>query len=580
MSRIKILPPHVQNMIAAGEVIERPANIVKELIENSLDAEADRIDVEIKGGGQILILVQDNGFGMSREDLLLAIKRHATSKISSSSHLFSISSFGFRGEALPSIGAVSHLKICSKTEKEEFAHCIEVFYGEAKEPTISALNKGTKVEVRDLFLKVPARLKFLKSTGVETKRCEEVFYKIALSHPDKEFNFVRDGKSRFKFQKQETILDRLSKIWHKRIVDNLREVDFTLGDGRVYGYVGDPTLSQSRGDRIIFYVNKRVVKDKVLLKALKQAYSGKILSREYPCGVLFLEIPPHDVDVNVHPAKMEVRFRDESYIFSLVYKGVTSALEEIKPVFEHNNSSNVVYHAKEYRLSLTSYDDSDYYNKNFNTLPLDDKFLDKDKENTSLLEKNLKRDEWDIGLDETYLFLENCKYLGQILNTYLLIKEKDKELLIIDQHAAHERVLYEIYKKKYNFTSQALLLPIKIEIPSDRDKKILFDLRKMGFEVKIDNKMLIVLAVPSILTHEEAKDFLEEFFNRGIDNMDEMLKLLSCKKAIKAGTPLDVQEAIELIRLWMRCKNKDFCPHGRPVAIRLGDKDLKRMFKR
>ncbi len=592
MSKIKILPPHVQNMIAAGEVVERPANVVKELIENSLDAGADMVHVEIQGGGQISIIVQDNGMGMEKEDLELAVKNHATSKIDDPSNLFCISSYGFRGEALPSIGSVSHLKISSRTKKDEYAHVIEVFYGDIRGVTIGALNPGTRVEVRDLFLKVPARLKFLKSTGVEAKRCEEVFYKIVLTHLDKEFIFVRDSRPRFVFHKDEQIKDRLSKIWPSSLVDSLLHVDFNLGDYKVYGYVGDPKKSQARGDRIIFYVNKRPIKDKLLLKALRQTYSGKILGREYPYGILFLDIPPNEVDVNVHPAKMEVRFRDESRIFSLIHRGVSQALNisYSVPDLDTPQSSSMRLNEPlwrfEIRRSLTR--DSNQFQDMYKSSVYKDNIVPgpRDLSLGQVAKDNETKGDFS---DRVYLTQEYKKqlnigkefeYLGQILDTYLLIRQKNGGLIIIDQHAAHERVLYENYKKKREFITQPLLVPIKIEILPDIGQNIVLNLRQMGFKANLGNGYIEVMGIPSILDVKEAKSVLEDLLNRDMDNSDEILKLISCKKAIKAGTSLDVQEAMELIELWTKTQNREFCPHGRPVAVKLGEKELEKMFKR
>ncbi len=561
MSKIHVLPQDIQNMIAAGEVIERPANVVKELMENSLDALADEVWVEIEGGGQVLIMVQDNGHGMSKEELGLSILRHATSKISSKNDLFFISSFGFRGEALPSIGAVSHLKLCSKREEADVGYCIEVVYGTLRDIVPCPLNRGTKVEVRDLFLKVPARLKFLKSASVEAKKCEEVFYKIALCHEDKEFSFKRDGKERFKFLKNEELKTRLERIWPKKVVEGLEFVEYKFSDYLLKGYVSDPHHVQPRGDRIIFFVNNRPVKDKLLLKALKQAYSGKLLSSEYPCAVLFIFIPPQDVDVNVHPAKTEVRFRDESSVFSLIYRGVKQALSPVS--YPEKNST---FKPRSHEIRDISIGDIVSFENN--------------KGQEVVPSYQIVEEEEDSG----FSFLKNgYLYLGQLLDTYLILRQGKEKLIILDQHVLHERVLYERYKKDIKKTYQRFLVPIKVKIPGDRRShvdSILKGLKNSGFSVKLEEDCIVIFAVPAFLTAKEAEGIVLEYVLMDVDEMDELLKLISCKKAIKANTPLQRREAEELIELWFECENKEFCPHGRPICIVLSKRELERMFKR
>lgn len=566
MPNIKILPQHVQNMIAAGEVVERPASVVKELVENSLDAGADHIHCEIQGGGEILILVHDNGMGMTEEDLRLCVKRHATSKLYSHEDLFAISSFGFRGEALPSIGSVSHLKICSKTEDEKYGHVIEVIFGVEQGLSVCAMNRGTKVEVRDLFLKVPARLKFLKSKNVEAKKCQEIFYKTALCHLDKDFVFIADGKQVFNFSKGEDFLMRLGKIWPDRLVANFREVDFAEGAYKVYGYVGDPKYPQARGDRIIFYVNKRPIKDRILLKALKQAYAGKILGKEYPCGVIFIDMPFNDVDVNVHPAKMEVRFRDESYIISVVYRAIKRTLDKIYvPIFEveqdrkkidYNFKHNELY-VKDNHISKKTLTAREFNSENGYLFSLEKVYKD-----------NVIKTKNKIG------------YMGQIANTYLLIKDNER-IIILDQHAVHERILFENLKKRIKTSHQKLLKPIEIKIQSGiEEKDVINFFKESGFMGKVGGGKVIITSYPSFLDLKEIEQCLKEFFLSGKIALNDFIELIACKKAIKAGTYLVDYEAEQLIKEWLQCENRDFCPHGRPTNLIFDEKELEKMFKR
>ncbi len=559
-NRIKILPSTVIDQIAAGEVVERPASVVKELIENSIDAGSDLIEISIEGGGLDLISVQDDGHGISFDELPLAVSRHATSKISSFQDLEDINTFGFRGEALPSIGAVSILEIASICEGEELGGKIVVEYGKVTSHIPYVINKGTQVNVKNLFLNVPARLKFLKSKSYERKKCEDIVFKMAIANPDKEIKLVSE-KKQLLFPKNQTLKDRLALIWGKEVIEKLIYIENKYMGYRIHGFVSSMEKLFHNSEKIIIYINNRPVHNKIVLNAIKAGYEGKLLKREYPYAVIFIDIPPSDVDVNVHPAKLEVRFKNERAIFLLIYKAISNAITQKTNFFYLINQE------------INEIVDNTSYKTEQIEQPIKN-LLIKDTRKKLQIKKRYEQDDTELQYKITYL--------GQLYNTYLIFLHNDIPV-ILDQHAAHEKILYIKYRNT-KFQSKLLSIPIVITLsPQDISfyESIKTSLKKIGFEMELDKKnVLLIKKIPEIFDTEEAKDLIEKTITTRIDSIDDFWKASACKKAIKANEKLSTEEAIHLIKTWLTTPEREFCPHGRPTSFILTSDKLQSLFKR
>ncbi|MCF8086004.1 MAG: DNA mismatch repair endonuclease MutL [Desulfohalobiaceae bacterium] len=586
---IMVLPSELQNQIAAGEVVERPASVLKELAENSLDAGADRVDAAIESGGQGLISVQDNGMGLSPEELPQALTRHATSKIRSVQDLMGLNSFGFRGEALPSIASVSRLRITSTPARGGEGSSLEVEFGAVSEPRPAAVREGTLVEVRDLFLNTPARLKFLKKQSTEAKKCQDVLQRLALVNRHCSFRLRSNRREVLDFERNQTLLQRLETLWPKQITASLLSVHREEKSASIHGYVGHPDTGQGRADRILFFVNKRPVQDKLLLSALKQAYSGRLLSREYPQAVLFLELPPSEVDVNVHPAKSEVRFREEKAVYSLLVNAVQNTLAQ----------GDAQGAELKDRIPGTRHGDGNGDAERRKAGPGRLKLNEENKEPDTVFRESgemYRQPDTSQGPPDTAISPRipdsdsgaslgpDLAYLGQFRATYLILRSGDK-LLFVDQHAAHERVLYTRYLKGAEAQqTQRLALPLRLRLhPSERTvlDGAVRNLREIGFAIhREDEENISVQGIPQYLDRSAAGEFLRDVLRQGGGGLEDMWCLMACRNSVKAGETLALSEAVELLRSWLECPERQHCPHGRPVSAQLGPKDLERMFKR
>ncbi len=616
---IHILPPALQSQIAAGEVLERPASAIKELVENSLDAGATVIDVTIDRGGQERILVQDNGQGIAEQELPLALTRHATSKIASMDDLLTISSFGFRGEALASIASVSRTLITSITPGAEQGAQIEVVHGKLGEIRPAALSRGTRIEVRDLFANVPVRLKFLKTMATEAKRCQETLAHLALAHLETSLSLTHNNREIFRFQGGETLQDRLQRIWPPSLMQGLVPIHHERGSMRITGLAGSPAQAQVRGNRIIFYVNGRPVKDKLLLHALRQGYKGTLLSKEYPQAVLFVELPANEVDVNVHPAKTEVRFMDEGAIFSLVQAGIRQGMEAL---LSETSAPAQTQSVREQTVDMTMpppparesdqvnlpsrnntlYSEGAEHRPKFSSLHEAERLFSHHKRPerrpVSHVDHSVSHKETPpappLGspavVDQTRpssghsSSTHGYTYLGQFHRTYLILS-KQNTLMLMDQHAAHERVLYHAFSTTgQQGEHQRLAIPQEMPLhPSEQEvvEAIWTDLSQIGFTLERPTPAtLVIRAIPTSLATGEALNYLRTVLGEQTNNMDALWTTLACKSAIKAGHVLAYDEAMHLVETWLQCPDNQYCPHGRPVMLTWTVQELEKRFKR
>lgn len=645
---IHLLPPELRNQIAAGEVVERPASVVKELVENSLDAGARTVFVTLENGGQSRICVQDDGAGIPADELELAVTRHATSKIANLQELLAIHSFGFRGEALPSIASVSHFRMTSAFQGE--AATAEVRHGHFLGIQPASLHQGTIVEVLHLFENIPARLKFLKNPATEQKKALDGLIRLALARPEQGFRFTAGERELLRFDAGQNLQERLCQLWPVLITDTMQSFDATRQGIRVHGLAAAPQVSQPRADRMFFYVNGRAVADKRLLAAVREAYKGHLTSREYPQLVLFMDIDPEEVDVNVHPAKSEVRFRDESAVFAAV-------LRALRPLFETPTASALPNLAGgEERLLLPapavglaspqpprplgfwgSADESPIVRKvdKDPLLPLpplgyaggasgleevaaayvsapqpefrassessfgpeqplpwaevDDRASLHQSAQSPLLARSGPAESGSADCVSPASSASSApavgySYWGQVADTYLVLRDSSGALVLLDQHAAHERILYHRMRQNaFAGTGQLLMVPLELALHPAEVERV-FALREvlenLGFVTELSGKVLRVRATPPVLERAAAEEFLREALAGRKDDLAAVFVSMACKAAIKAGQVLSTDEALGLIAQWQSVPEKEFCPHGRPCVLRWDAHALEKLFKR
>lgn len=624
MGNIVLLDELTINKIAAGEVVDRPASIVKELVENSIDAKATSITVEIKNGGIKYIKIIDNGVGFASDDVELAFERHATSKIRKEEDLAFVTSMGFRGEALASIAAISKVTLVTKNINEEIGTKVYVESGNILSNEEVATTTGTKIEIRDVFYNVPARFKFLKKDYTEAGYIEDVVTRIALSNPDISIKYINNGKVIVQTSGNGNLKDTIYDIFGKEIYNNVVELNYELNKIKVTGMLGLAPVSRSTRMHQFTFINSRYIKDKTINTAIDRGCEQKYAINKFPFVVLNVQMDPSHIDVNVHPAKLEVKFDDESRVFDTIYYAIKSALEEydrktspftnIKPVEDVekiaqiskdlvNNGvikSNVVEIPKKY----------DFGEITTNTQKnLEEPIEDSSNYQTNI-EQNIEVENiTNKGIPQKIEYSENFeiedintesknsiayKYIGQVFDTYIVIQIKER-LYIIDQHAAHERLLYEQIKQAYyskEKQSQILLIPVLVEL-STKEMDIVNNNFQMfensGFMIEVfgDNAIKIS-GVPNIgydIDYKSMfKDIIDELLGANKTQTSEkefrFLATLACKAAVKGRMKLDEQEQIALIEEMVKLDNPFTCPHGRPTAYEISKYEIERKFLR
>ena len=688
MGKIVLLDELTINKIAAGEVIERPASVVKELVENSIDAGATNITVEIQNGGISKIRIIDNGSGMSKDDLEFAFERHATSKIRKADDLENVKSMGFRGEALASIAAIAHVELVTKTENDEIGHKIILEGGKILEMEDSASKQGTTITVSNLFFNTPVRYKFLKKDFTEAGYIEDAVTRIAIANPNIAIKLINGGKTIIQTNGNGDLKTVIYTIYGKEIAEGLLEVNYDYEGIKVTGAIGKPEIARNNRSYQMFFVNKRYIKDKTLSAGVEQAFKGLIPIGKYGVVVLNIEIEPNKIDVNVHPTKLEIRFQEEQKVFKAIYHSVKETLlkgdlvkevekepilekqeleikektkkiaeevetkmdlaiepqvepedtkragfmglfkkkekdvdefienysrntlqeifaqknieqvEKIETQEQKEKMENILEKQKELENPQleepTSKDFDEMYVKTFGKLPE----IKKAEEDSTKIDDNTLKKVENISVfeeKETYNTIPKYKFIGALFSTYLIIEIND-EVYIIDQHAAHERIMYEKVKKNFYSNmekdSQIMLLPDIIEL-SHKEKSIVKEntelFKKAGFIIEeFGDNTIRLIGVPSLCMDLDTKELFLEILDE-IDTVaitakqekeDKFISTIACKSAVKANMKLTNEEVDTLMKQLLVLPNPFTCPHGRPTAIKMTRYDIERKFNR
>lgn len=665
MARINILDSSIYNLIAAGEVVERPASVVKELVENAIDAGATNITIEIKDGGVKLIQVIDDGCGIEEDDIKSAFIPHATSKIKNASDLDSIFTLGFRGEALASIAAVSKVELISKTADSDVGNKMTVEGGNFGVPSKVSCNVGTTITVKDLFYCVPARAKFLKKNKTEEQEITNIINRVVLSHPKINFTYIVDGK-RSLVSLGMTEKEAMFSVYGKESVSETIEVSAKRDNVSVYGFVGKPTYSKSNRTYQTLIINGRYVINSTVQSAVSNAYGDFLMKRQYPFFVLYLQLPTDEIDVNVHPNKLDVKFLNSSTIYSVVFEAVSRGLNQmdyVKSIDLETSPSSFSSYLQTAKTSVkidkagvnlnpysgdienldesqkeviaesvidsvlmssessvkdnfglgssllerlgSSVKENNLYNQQ-ETLKQEDVikkevYIDTDKQETIDENQNIQNENYAQNISflkpktEQNKFVEDeIKFVGKFFNTYLAI-EWGNNIYFIDQHAAHERIRYEKLKAEYekeNIVVQPLLVPFVLSLNAE-DSQIVYEnleaIKSIGFDIdEFGDRTYKISAVPAIVSDIDFNKFFNMFLAEKLNKskiteaelVKDSLMQLACKSAIKGGDDLDKTEVNKLLNEMSEKNITLFCPHGRPVVVRITKTEVEKWFKR
>lgn len=655
MGIIHILDSEISNKIAAGEVVERPSSVVKELVENSIDAKSTHITVEIKNGGATYIRVTDNGCGMSEEDAKICFLRHATSKIKSEEDLDAIYTLGFRGEAMSSIGAVANVTLNTKRREDNEGIKVSCKGGEIISSEIAGTPDGTSIVVEDLFYNTPARRKFLKKDATEAGYITDIITKFIFAHPEISFRFIVNDKEKLYSAGDNSLLNAVYTVYGKDYAKHMREVSYNDGNITVTGLTGTGNVSRPNRNYQSFFVNRRYIKSPLVIRAVEEAYKNQVMIGKFPVVILNIEVNAELIDINVHPTKLEVKFSNERDIYHTVYYGIKNALYEEANVpevkreesFKRDNAKEQLYisdmvkdlpkklETKEKKplsvAEITKRPESTMYN------PKENPFIEKTETQKSKIKTVFENQKIDIKEDvpkknayvpngfsrlvaepkkEEVIIMPQIKeestfeikeektenvfvdeyftIIGQIFNTYI-IAEKNDEMLIIDQHAAHERLKYEELKKDLQnkeIFSQMLIEPVIVNMTGeeygafDTHKEIFFE---MGFECDdFGDNAVIIRSVPGETDLGETEDLFLSLVTEAMkskkelitDKYQRLLYTIACKSAVKANWKMSTDEMETLVRNVLRLKNINTCPHGRPIIITMSKKEIEKEFGR
>ena len=591
MSFVHVLDDNTINKIAAGEVVERPASVIKELVENAIDAKADRIEVEIMAGGTSFMRVSDNGIGMSREDAEKAILRHATSKIVQVDDLQAIATLGFRGEALPSIASVSRFNLQTRQAGAELGTEIKITGGKTTEIGVAGCNLGTTIRVEDLFFNTPARKKFLKTNNTESGRINEFIIKLAISHPEIAFKLINNNKSSLATPGRGDLKETLQSLYGASVGQSLLPLEFEDEDIKLWGFVSKPSAIRSSRSWQTFIVNGRIIASRAIAKAIDNAYHALIPKSGYPLIALNIEVPQHTIDVNVHPQKTEMKFEDESRIFKAVYKAV---LDAVRPKGQVGQLGQLAAQADHVQQHVEKGLQELNFGQSVMNFPLrEEKPAMTWQEGTIALaqDKSVKSVQSVVD-EEEKLPTAGMIPIGQVDDTYIIAQDGDS-LYIVDQHAAHERVLFDRFSAQAeHIPSQQLLVHLILDFSIHESQIIEENLELLaglgfGLEPSGPNQFRL-MEVPADVPSSQAEEFIREV----LASMEELhrptaaelrqavLATTACKAAIKAGFKLNYRQMEILLQELNDTAMPYTCPHGRPTIIKFSSDELAKMFKR